>query len=167
MCEVRYVKAGVMFPVISEILGTGKTARVTITGSSMSPFLRQGTDSVELAETDFQSIRRGDIVLIRRYNGQYILHRVLSKKKDCFFMVGDAQQFVEGPLRPNQLIAVAKAVYRKDWRISCDSFWYSAFSELWLLLRPMRYPIIRAMHILRRVFDLATKIITVIWSRKT
>jgi len=79
--QVLKVKSSAIFPVITELLDSGQTARITVTGNSMYPFLRAGRDSVELSKASFQEINRGDIVLIKRTNGIYILHRVIKKPK--------------------------------------------------------------------------------------
>ncbi|MCX8128618.1 MAG: S24/S26 family peptidase [Clostridia bacterium] len=151
MCEVKRVKAGDMFPVISEILQTDTSVKITVTGWSMYPFLREGEDCVELSKTCFDSICRGDIVLIKRRTGEYILHRVLTKKADCFYMVGDAQQWIEGPLAPEQLTAVVTAVWRKGKRICCSSTWWRLLSALWLRMLPFRCFIINTYRRLRGV----------------
>ena len=70
---------------------------------SMYPFLREDKDKVELAMTSFSCIKKGDVVLIKRESGEYVLHRVLKKSMDHFYIVGDAQQWIEGPLLPEQL----------------------------------------------------------------
>jgi hypothetical protein len=81
--------------------------------------------------------------MIQRTNGQYIMHRVIRKEADCFYMVGDAQQWIEGPLYPNQLVAVVTALWRKDTRISCSNPIQRFYSITWLFLRPYRYFILR------------------------
>lgn len=133
-----------MFPVINEILEMGKGVRITVTGKSMYPFIRENIDSVELIKGDFNSIYRGDIVLILRDNGEYVLHRVLNKKKDCFYIVGDSQLLVEGPIRSDQLIGLAKAVWRKNKKIKCSSIWCKLITSIWIYLFPCRRIIFNA-----------------------
>jgi len=152
MCEVRYVESKHMFPVINEILSNQGKARITVTGMSMYPFLREFTDSVELSSSNFCSIVRGDVVIILRDSGEYVMHRVVKKQKDYFYMVGDAQQWIEGPLLPDQLIAIVTSVWRNDKLISCSSFWWKLLSHTWLLLLPFRRYIIRAHSLVRRAF---------------
>lgn len=138
MVEVKKVKAITLFSLISEILAQERNTRVTVTGDSMYPFLRDGMDSVEFAEGDFNQLIRGDVVLIQRTDGCYIMHRIIRKDSACFFIVGDAQQWIEGPLYPDQFIAVVTAIWRKNKRIDCSSRWWRGLSELWLKLLPVR-----------------------------
>lgn len=145
MCEMREVKAPAasLIPLISELLEQGRNSRIAVSGNSMYPFLRHRIDSVECTMGSFEQLSRGDIVLIQRSDGRYILHRIYRKKKDCFYIVGDAQQWIEGPLLPEQLLAVVPTVWRKDKRISCSSLWWRFLSRSWLLLRPFRYSILK------------------------
>jgi len=153
--ETKVVKAELIFPFVKEILSQGKLVRITVTGSSMYPFLREAIDSVELSGGCFSDLRKGDITLIKRENGQYILHRVLLVKADSFFIVGDAQQWVEGPLYEKQLIAIASAIYRKDFRISCYGRLWRIASFLWLKLLPYRKPLITYFKKLRKIMKVA------------
>lgn len=151
MCEIRKVKAVSLFPLISELFEHGQSSRIAVSGGSMYPFLRNGIDSVEFTKVGFEQLALGDIVLIQRTDGCYVMHRICRKKKDCFFMVGDAQQWIEGPLYPEQLLAVVTAIWRKDKRIACSNMWWLLLSGLWLYLRPFRYSILKVYRKIRRL----------------
>jgi signal peptidase len=142
MCEVKFKKVGTMMPVINELLDEGKRVRITVTGMSMYPFLRHNVDSVELMKTNYSNVHRGDIVLIVRDDKQYVLHRIIRKKKKCFYLNGDGQQWCEGPLLPEQIIAKVCNIWRKDHCISCSNKFFKVLSFLWLLVFPFRYIII-------------------------
>jgi len=151
MYKVNRLKSREMFPLVKEIIESGKSVRIMVTGMSMYPFLREGIDSVELTKPNYQKLRRGDIVLIVRDNGQYIMHRVLKKEKDCFYIVGDAQQWVEGPLRPDQLFASVTAVWRKEKYIDCSRVWWRMLTGIWMYLLPFRYIIIKSYIRIRKI----------------
>ncbi len=151
MGEIRKVKAASLFPLISELFEHGQNSRIAVSGGSMYPFLRDRIDSVEFAKGSFDQLARGDIVLIQRTDGCYVLHRTYKKKKDCFFMVGDAQQWIEGPLYPEQLLAVVTVIWRKDKRIACSNMWWRLLSGLWLYLRPFRYSILKVYRRIRKL----------------
>lgn len=153
MCEVRSVKADRVFPAAIELMDNNIRVRITVTGRSMYPFLRENLDSVELKRTDYSEIKRGDIVLILRDNGMYVLHRVLRKEREYFFMVGDAQQWIEGPLNPEQLIAKVTSVWRGNKCITCSTLSWRFLSQLWLCMLPLRYFIIKNFGRLRRLIS--------------
>lgn len=143
MDQVVCVKSKNLFPLINEIINHEGKAKITVTGMSMYPFLRENIDSVELEQASFSNIKTGDIVLILRNNGQYIMHRIVKKESSCFYIVGDAQQSVEGPLDTNQLVAIIVAVWRRDKRIECTNFWWRLLSKCWIILVPFRHIILR------------------------
>ena len=137
--KVNRIKSEALFPVIIELIKNNQRARLTVTGNSMSPFLKEGRDTVEFSAVDFSQIHRGDIVLIKRKCGYYVMHRVYKKAKDSFYMVGDAQQWIEGPLYPEQLIAIVTKVWRKGREIDCNNVIWKLLSHIWLILRRFRY----------------------------
>ncbi|HOI25609.1 MAG TPA: S24/S26 family peptidase [Caldisericia bacterium] len=138
MSVLEKIPAVNYFTLIGELLDKQQKARITVTGSSMFPFLRNLNDCVELGAESYEHLRVRDIVLIKRCDGRYILHRVFRKDCNCFYILGDAQSCIEGPLMPEQLLAVASAVWRGKKRISCDNPWWRFLSYAWLALLPFR-----------------------------
>lgn len=150
MQKLKRVKSENIFPVIKEILDKGKSTRITVTGMSMYPFLRENIDSVELSKADLSNIRRGDIIMILRDSNVYVMHRVIKTEKNCFYMVGDAQQDIEGPLRYDQIFAKVTSVWRKDKKIDVSNVWWNFLSNFWMILLPFRSSIITSYRRLRR-----------------
>jgi Peptidase S24-like. len=138
MRDIKVVKAADLFEITKEIIDQGGSAWITVTGMSMYPFFRHERDRVELSKASFEDMKRGDIVLIKRTCGKYVLHRVLKKEKDCFYMIGDAQQWIEGPLKPEQLQAVVKKYERKKRIIDCNNPLLKICVSVWLFIIPIR-----------------------------
>lgn len=151
MRDVIRVKGAAMFPLVLEILEQGQKVRIVVVGDSMYPFLRDGLDRVELAKTSFEALNRGDIVLIRRTDGTYVMHRVYRKEKGSISIVGDAQQWLEGPLFPSQIVALVTAVLRKENYISCSNWLWRSTTGLWLVLRPFRYFLLRVARVVNKL----------------
>ena len=109
-----------------------------VSGSSMTPFLVHGRDTVYLSRLE-RPARRGDILLYRRDSGQYVLHRVWRVEGDgTFTIVGDAQTELERGIREDQIIAVVSAVVRKGKRMSPGDFWWEFFEKVWIRMVPLR-----------------------------
>ena len=66
-----------LMPVIRERLEAGETVEFMPRGVSMLPLLRQGRDAVVLSPLP-ERLRKYDVVLYRRRNGQYVLHRIVE-----------------------------------------------------------------------------------------
>ena len=154
MHQIKFVKSTELFPIIKEIFDNNSIACIAVTGMSMYPFLREKIDSVELSPPDFKGMNRGDIVLIRREDGEYVLHRVVRKNRDHFYIAGDAQQLIEGPLHRDQLVAVVTSVRRREKKIKCNNFIWRLLSSIWTLLLPLRRFIIKSYIFLRNIHNI-------------
>ena len=142
--EPRIVDIDAYMPVLRELLAQGQSVSLTVTGESMSPFLRHGRDQIRLAAVTAPP-QRGDMVFFRRRNGQYIMHRVLRRMPDGnYAIIGDGQQQVEAPIAPEQIFAVVTQVCRKGTWIGPKAFWWRFFAGPWLTLLPLR-PLLRRM----------------------
>ena len=134
----RIVDIDAYMPVLRELLAQGQSVCLTVTGESMSPFLRHGRDQIRL-EAVTAPPKRGDMVFFRRCNGQYIMHRILRHLPDGnYALIGDGQQQVEKPIAPQQIFAVVTQVCRKGAWIGPEAFWWRFFAGPWLTLLPLR-----------------------------
>ena len=110
---------------------------LVVSGSSMNPFLVNGRDTVHLARLT-RPVRRGDILLYRRGNGDYVLHRVWKAGPDSCTMVGDNQQELEPGIGYDQIAAIVIAAERKGKRMVPGCFWWEFFEKVWIRLLPLR-----------------------------
>lgn len=146
MSEIKRISTGVMMPVIQKLLENDKSVRITVTGNSMYPFLRENKDSVELITCFFSEIRIGDIILIQRDDSAYVLHRVIFKRKEHVYINGDAQRSLEGPIRKDQILAKVNTVWRKETEIPVNDFRWRILAFLWFCILPFRKTIICRYH---------------------
>jgi hypothetical protein len=154
MCEVKSVRSEELFPLVKELLGNGSNIRICVTGSSMVPFLRHNRDQVELCTAAFSDIHKNDIVLIKRDNGQYVLHRVNKITKSCFYLIGDAHSRPEGPVRPEQLIAKVTVIWRGNRAIHSSSTIWKLASFIWLMIYPLRPFVFKSYRVLVKLFNI-------------
>ncbi|MBP1756393.1 MAG: peptidase [Firmicutes bacterium] len=143
MSKVITAKANDVFRIMDQIFDHEKTSWVVVTGMSMFPFLREDVDMVEMARTKFSNIKKGDIVLAQRQSGEYVMHRVYKKSAFDFFLLGDAQQWIEGPLFEDQLKAVVVSIKRDNRMISCNNYFLRLLSFFWMTVRPIRYKLFK------------------------
>ena len=117
---------------------------LVVSGSSMTPFLVPGRDTVFLSRLK-EPVKRGRILLYQRDSGLYVLHRVYQVYPDSFTMVGDAQTELEPGIRPDQVIAVVKCAKRKGKMQSPGCFWWEFFEKIWIRMVPLR-PLVRSVY---------------------
>ncbi len=102
----------------------------------MLPMLRQGKDSVTLSPINGR-LRKYDLPLYRRDDGQFVLHRIVEVGED-YSCVGDNQIAIETGVRQDQLIGVVSEFGRGERRISVRSPIYRLYCVVWHYSRPMR-----------------------------
>ena len=133
----RVVDTNEYVTVLRELAEEGRVVSMLIAGSSMSPFLCHNRDYIYFTKPD-RELRRGDMVFYQRDTGQYVMHRIYKRKKDGYYMVGDAQTQIEGPLRGDQIFARIIKVKRKGRIIEPGNFWWEFFEHVWIRIIPMR-----------------------------
>lgn len=117
---------------LMEIVNTGQEVPLIVVGHSMEPFLIHERDSVLLAPIR-DSLKKGDIALFKRQDGQYILHRIYKIKQDGYYFVGDNQNIcdIEGPIRREQICAVVYKARRHGIEIQEKDFIWRLFRREW------------------------------------
>lgn len=141
---------------IETLLQNGNNIRIRPQGYSMYPVLVPGRDEVIVEPLGTKKLRRGDVVLYRREKtagGILVLHRIWRVKPDGFYMVGDNQKEIEGPLRPEQIKGSMAAMYRKGKYISVKNPWYRSLTGIWLWLRPVRPAISKTVATLKKILS--------------
>ena len=134
---------------VCAMLREGRTnVPVPIQGVSMRPFLRNG-DFAYLVPLP-ERLRRGDLVLFRRLDGRYVLHRVFRLRRDgSFLMLGDSQMVPE-PVEAAQLRGKVAFVRRNGQECRPGSFAWWFFAVPWLRLARWRPRIARMLALFRK-----------------
>lgn len=75
------------FSLVEDDIHHGKSVRFRMKGSSMFPLLREGKDEVAVYPCKAESLKPMDVVLFR-YRGRCLLHRIVGMKDGRFIMQG-------------------------------------------------------------------------------
>lgn len=97
-------------------------------GVSMLPLLVNHRDIAYIEPAD--TVRRLDVVLFRRTNGQLVLHRVLKCQGDRFRIAGDNDRACELVTR-EQILGVMTAFSRDGKTVKVTSRRYRLYAALW------------------------------------
>lgn len=132
--------------VLTDIIACGNAVSVLACGVSMYPFLRNRRDTIHIGKADLSKLKRGDIVLFRRKNGQYVIHRIYSKdkKENQFYLIGDFQSVKEGPVEAEQIKGIVVLAKRNEKIIQPGNIVWEFYEHIWLALVPVRRFIISA-----------------------
>lgn len=137
-------------------LGTGGAlCPLVVKGTSMSPTLREGRDTVYLrAVGPDDELRRGDVIFFWR-GPQVVLHRLIKVLPDGRLRVnGDNQLWCEEVARED-VFAVAEQVGRGHRVMPLRSGALGAWGAVWMRLLPLREAI---WHLPRPVKDVAVRL---------
>ncbi|MCQ2507305.1 MAG: S24/S26 family peptidase [Dorea sp.] len=128
--------------ILKEIAETGKEVSLMVSGCSMNPFLGDKRDMISFTRPD-RELRRGDMVFYQRADGQYVMHRICRVKQDGYYITGDAQTEIEGPVQREQIFGLVQKVCRKGRWIGPEDFWWRFFAHVWIRLIPLRPMILK------------------------
>ena len=147
---MRKIDTNEYISTLRELTEEGREVGLTVSGSSMSPFLIHERDYICFKKPD-RDLRRGDMVFYQRESGQFVMHRILKVKPEGYYIIGDAQTEIEGPVRREQFFAVVTRVKRKGKWIQKGNFWWEFFARVWRCAIPRRRPIVWLYAKVRRI----------------
>lgn len=139
---MKQVETGELVSVLRKLTEEGREVSMPIVGSSMEPFLKEERDRICFRKPD-RPVRKGDIIFYQRENGQYVLHRIKKVVADGYYLIGDAQTQMEGPIKGEQIFALITKVQRKGKWIDSGDFWWVFFAHVWLHVIPLRIVLMR------------------------
>lgn len=119
----------VLMPLVLETLNAGHEVTFSPRGSSMLPMFREGRDTVTLSRPQGK-LKKYDIPLYRRENGQFVLHRVV-RVGDTYTCMGDNQFAPEHGIADGQIIAVCTSFTRKGKTYSADALLWRVYAVFW------------------------------------
>ena len=126
--DIVKVQLDELWPVMAEQIATGGSVRFSPKGTSMLPMLRQNIDSVVLVKAN-RKLKKYDLPLYRRENGQFVLHRVVEVKNDSYTMCGDNQYIYEYGIKDEQILAIMEGFYRGDTYVSSTNKKYRSYCK--------------------------------------
>lgn len=108
-------------------------------GISMLPLLRQNRDIIIVRRKPVGRLKRLDVPVFKRSNGEYVIHRVLDVRENDYVMCGDNQYIREYGITDAQIIGVLDSFVRNGRTIPVRStpehpvvpLWYRVYSHLW------------------------------------
>ena len=107
------------------------TLTYTSKGTSMEPLLREGRDLFTVAKKEAARCHVGDAVLFR-WNGNYVLHRVIAVREKDYICLGDNAMNPEVGVTDADILGVMTGFVRKGKEYSTDDPHVRAYTA-WIL----------------------------------
>lgn len=112
-----------------EIAEKGKLVYTNV-GDSMMPLIKQGRDLIVIKKAEGR-LKRYDVPLYKRDNGQYVLHRILWVRKNDYLICGDNRYGVECGITDRHIIGVLSEVIRDGKTVKVTDLRYKLYVHLW------------------------------------
>ena len=145
----EYFSMDELSAILGEQLDKGGRVRLTVSGMSMYPMLRNGIDSVVLEKAAFY--KKGDIPLYIRPDGSYILHRIVGKNGEEYTLCGDNQMDREEGVSRSRFIAKVAGFYRRSRYVPVSALWYRFYTFLWVDCFRLRPFFARIIEMIRKI----------------
>lgn len=134
------------FACVEAELAEGRPVRFRLKGNSMYPLLRNGKDVVVLEKCPAESLQPMDVVLFR-YRGKHVLHRILHREGERLLIQGDGSIVAKEECTVNDVVGKVVQICRPSGKVlSVDSWQWTIPSRLWRLSNTIRIFLLRVAH---------------------
>lgn len=126
------------FAEVVQRLEAGQLVRFRVKGTSMTPLLRNGKEEVVVYPCTTDGPKCWDVVLFR-YHGHYVLHRIIRCTGSSFVLQGDGVWASHEECRMEDVTGVVRQVIRPSGKVVCtSSLSWRWKSRLWCRLGTLR-----------------------------
>ena len=133
-----------------ELAKSGKLVYTTV-GVSMRPLIKQDRDISIIGKPNGR-LKKYDVALYKRPNGQYVLHRVVKVLEDGYVILGDNCLRKEKNIKEEQIIGVLTSLVRGGKEIDLNICGYKFYSRFWYAVYPVRVILMRVRSLLGRLY---------------
>ena len=128
---MKQISNDLFFLWVENEIAKGRAVRFRLKGHSMFPLLRDGKDDVILYPFQKEELTPMDVVLFK-YHGKHLLHRILKREGDHLLMQGDGSFIAKEECTIDNVIGKVGTIVRlPDKMISVDSWQWKLPSLLW------------------------------------
>lgn len=137
-------------PILKRTLSEGGTFRFYPRGTSMLPTIKEGRDQVLLTSVP-EKLKKYQIILYKRKDGTFVLHRIVRIKGDTYVMCGDNQYILEVGIRRDQMLGMVCGIVQDGETIDPESKEQRRKAAVWVETRTLRKKLIRVRGYLSKI----------------
>ncbi len=135
------------FAWVEEEIAQGRPVQFRLKGVSMFPLMRNGKDEVVLYPCKGEELKPMDVVLFR-YRGKHLLHRIIRREGDCLYIQGDGSYVAKESCNVADVVGKMHAVIRPGGRrVSVESRSWRIQSLLWQKIGAFRPYLLRVLRV--------------------
>lgn len=120
----------------------------TNVGDSMYPLIKP-RDLLVIKKPELP-LKRLDVPLYKRDNGQYVLHRIVKVRENDYLICGDNRVEIESGITDRHIIGVLTDVIRDGETISVYSFKKRVYAHVYSDFRPIKRVVFRLRREIRK-----------------
>lgn len=139
-----------LYPVIKEQLASGGSFKFSPKGISMLPLIRQNVDSVCISPFD-RRLQKYDVILYRRDNGQFVLHRIVKVTKTGYVLCGDNQTVREYGIKDENIIGIMTEIIKPNKTVKITDTDYIKYSKKRVLHQHLKGKVLKVRSVLGRI----------------
>ena len=129
--EMKQIPNDLFFSYVETEIAEGRSVRFRLKGVSMFPLIRGGKDEVVLRPCSAEELRPMDVILFK-YKGNYLLHRIIKREGDFLYIQGDGSFVAKEVCTTDDVVGKVCTIVRKNRKvISVDSWRWKLPSFLW------------------------------------
>ena len=140
---MKKVANNVFFSWLEEEIAQGKPVRFRLKGHSMFPLLRNGKDEVILEKCFPENLKPMDVVLFR-YRGKHVLHRIIRREGERLLIQGDGSIVAKEECTVDDVVGKVVQICRPSGKeIPVGSWQWTIPSRVWRGLGFLRIWLLR------------------------
>ncbi len=133
-----------------ELIKNGFVISPTV-GDSMYPLLLTRRDHVVIKSIGEKKLKKYDIPLYKRPDGQYVLHRIIKLDDDFYYTRGDNRCGLE-KVPKEWVIGYTEKIYHDKKYIESNDFGYKVYVQIWCTIYPLRWVAMKGKRFLKKLF---------------
>lgn len=143
---MKRIPNDVFFAWVESEIAEGRSVRFRLKGQSMFPLLRNERDEVVLYPCNENELQPMDVVLFR-YQGRHVLHRILRREGEWLFLQGDGSYVAKEQCTTADVVGKVHEIIRPSGKvIPVDAWQWRLAGKLWRGLGIFRNPCLRVLH---------------------
>ena len=128
---MKQIPNDLFFAWVESKIAEGRSVKFRLKGNSMFPLLRNGKDEVILEKCFPENLKPMDVILFR-YRGAHVLHRIIKRKGNDLLIQGDGSIVAMEHCTVNDVVGKVTSICRSSGKtILIDSWKWKLYSHLW------------------------------------
>ena len=128
---MKQIPNDLFFAWVESEIAEGRSVKFRLKGNSMFPLLRNGKDEVILEKCFPENLKPMDVILFR-YRGAHVLHRIIKRKGNDLLIQGDGSIVAMEHCTINDVVGKVTSICRSSGKtILIDSWKWKLYSHLW------------------------------------